>query len=139
MLETKKVVAGVIVPRQGFVLIAQKFAGASADSIWEFPGGKVEANETPQDALKRELAEELGLEEKNLTVHEQIFESQSKLTNGTLIQIQFYRCSVHAALPVPLEHECLKIVAHSQLERHDFHEADADLVKLILKNKLLQS
>ena len=44
------------------VLLAQRPAGKSMAGLWEFPGGKVEAGETPEDALVRELHEELGIE-----------------------------------------------------------------------------
>src|SRR3974377_107901 len=55
------VVAGVL-HRDGMVLIGKRMAGARHALKWEFPGGKVEAGETPKQALVRELREELGIE-----------------------------------------------------------------------------
>ncbi len=55
------VVAGLI-RRQGKVLVGQRPEGASLARTWEFPGGKIELGESPEEALARELSEELGIE-----------------------------------------------------------------------------
>ncbi|WP_273858977.1 (deoxy)nucleoside triphosphate pyrophosphohydrolase [Photobacterium sp. GSS17] len=55
------VVAGVI-EKDGRYLLTQRLAHASQGGLWEFPGGKVEPQETPQQALERELVEELAIE-----------------------------------------------------------------------------
>ena len=55
-----KKVAAAVIEREGRVLIARRRTGPFA-GLWEFPGGKVEAGETPERALERELAEELGI------------------------------------------------------------------------------
>lgn len=55
------VVAGVI-EKNGKFLLAQRFDDATQGGLWEFPGGKVEAGETPEQALQRELQEELAIE-----------------------------------------------------------------------------
>jgi 8-oxo-dGTP diphosphatase len=52
---------GVIQRNDGWVLLAERPVGKPWSGYWEFPGGKIEANETPQQALKRELQEELGV------------------------------------------------------------------------------
>jgi len=56
------VAAAALVDRDNRVLIAQRPAGKSMAGLWEFPGGKVAAGETPEAALVRELREELGIE-----------------------------------------------------------------------------
>lgn len=53
---------GVIMHANGLVLLAERPVGKAWSGYWEFPGGKVEPNETPMQALKRELKEELGIE-----------------------------------------------------------------------------
>ncbi len=56
-----KVVAAAIIRRDGEILIARRRVGLKLAGYWEFPGGKVEPNETPQQCLERELLEELGV------------------------------------------------------------------------------
>jgi len=56
------IVAGALVDAQGRVLIAQRPAGKELAGRWEFPGGKLHANERPRDGLVRELREELDVE-----------------------------------------------------------------------------
>lgn len=60
-MRTVLVAAGVILER-GAVLLSRRKQGTHLSGLWEFPGGKVEAGEDPRDALRRELAEELGID-----------------------------------------------------------------------------
>lgn len=55
------VAVGILMKENGDVLLAQRPAGKPYEGYWEFPGGKVEAGETIEDALKREFMEELGI------------------------------------------------------------------------------
>src|ERR671913_1055388 len=55
------VVAGVLTDARGRILLARRTEGRDLAGAWEFPGGKVEPGETPQQALERELREELGI------------------------------------------------------------------------------
>lgn len=56
------VAVGILMKANGDVLLGQRPAGKPYEGYWEFPGGKVEANETILDALKREFVEELGIQ-----------------------------------------------------------------------------
>jgi 8-oxo-dGTP diphosphatase len=59
---TLLVVAAALVDRDNRVLLSKRPEGKSLAGLWEFPGGKVDAGETPEEALRRELKEELGIE-----------------------------------------------------------------------------
>ncbi len=61
-IKTVLVAAGILVDADGRILIAQRPEGKSMAGLWEFAGGKVETGELPEDALARELEEELGIE-----------------------------------------------------------------------------
>lgn len=61
-METVVVAVGVLVDNEGRVLVSKRAADAHQGGLWEFPGGKVEAAESVVDALRRELAEELGIQ-----------------------------------------------------------------------------
>ena len=56
------VVAAALVDADNRVLIAQRPKGKALEGLWEFPGGKIDADERPEDALIRELGEELGID-----------------------------------------------------------------------------
>ena len=60
-LKTVLVAACALIDTDGRVLLAERPAGKPMAGLWEFPGGKVEANERPEDTLIRELKEELGI------------------------------------------------------------------------------
>ena len=60
-MKTVLVSACALVDADNRILLAQRPAGKTMAGLWEFPGGKVEAGETPEDALIRELHEELGI------------------------------------------------------------------------------
>ena len=55
------VAAAALIDGEGRVLVTQRPEGKALAGLWEFPGGKIEAGERPEDALVRELAEELGI------------------------------------------------------------------------------
>ena len=61
-MKTILVVAVVLIDRDGRVLLSQRPSGKSMAGLWEFPGGKVENGEVPEEALIRELKEELGID-----------------------------------------------------------------------------
>lgn len=61
-MKTLKVVSAIIEDEDGRLLIAQRPPHKKFSGLWEFPGGKIEGNEDPQAALRRELKEELSLE-----------------------------------------------------------------------------
>ncbi len=90
-------VAAAIIVERGRVLLTQRKRGSHLEGMWEFPGGKVEPDEDPKDALARELREELGIDAEvgdivDVTFH--AYETKSVL-------LLFYRATRRASSPEP--------------------------------------
>ena len=119
-MKTIRVVAGAVT-RSGKLLIAQRSSSMSAPLLWELPGGKVEEQETEQQALKRELHEELSID---VDVQSYLMES-TIMHKDRCIHMRVYACSIRDGEPIALEHARLQwIDAH---EIHHFSWAPADV------------
>ncbi|WP_342345627.1 8-oxo-dGTP diphosphatase MutT [Falsirhodobacter halotolerans] len=86
-MKTVLVAAVALVDDRGRILLAQRPEGKSMAGLWEFPGGKVEEGETPEAALVRELAEELGIEVSAADLAPAIFASHSYDTFHLLMPV----------------------------------------------------
>ena len=120
------VVAAVIEDRAGLVLVAQRPAHKHLALKWEFPGGKIEANESPETALARELREELGIEIENLRALPRFIHDY-----GTVViaMIPFVcRLAPGSAAPHPHEHVALRWVSHAEFATLDLAAADLPIV-----------
>ncbi|HEX4513320.1 MAG TPA: (deoxy)nucleoside triphosphate pyrophosphohydrolase [Polyangiaceae bacterium] len=90
-------VAAAILVERGRVLLTQRKRGSHLEGMWEFPGGKVEADEDPKDALARELREELGIDADVGDIVEVTFHAYE--TKSVLLL--FYRATRRAGSPEP--------------------------------------
>ena len=123
------VAAVALVDADGRVLIAQRPAGKSMAGLWEFPGGKVDAGETPEHALVRELHEELGIETAASCLAPIAFASHGYETFHLLMPV--FACRKWAGTPQPREGQTLKWVAPNELSRFPMPPADLPLVGLL--------
>lgn len=123
-MKTVEVAAGLIF-RSGKLLITQRQANAHLGGLWEFPGGKREANETFEQCLARELREELGVEVRVGDPFEDISHSYPECT----VHLKFFLCRLEQG--EPHSHECSAIawVSPSELAGYDFPAADARLLE----------
>ena len=110
-----EVSAGIVYDREGRILICQRGEGRNNAHLWEFPGGKLEPGESPEDCLVRELAEELSLP---VTVRGIRCQREAQ---GILFH--FIDADTDAQ-PVPTEHEDVRFVTPRELLRFDFCPAD---------------
>lgn len=92
-------VVGGVIRREGRILLSRRIRGADAGK-WEFPGGKLERGETPEQALTRELREELGIEVSVGSVEGCVADWQGAKGEGILLM--FYGCEIVSGEP-----ECL--------------------------------
>ena len=86
------VVAVALIAPDGRVLMHKRAAGGDHAGLWEFPGGKVEAGESPQEAAVREIAEELGLTLSAAALHPVTFASGPRDDGQGQIVILLYTC-----------------------------------------------
>ncbi len=120
------VVACALVDADGRVLIAQRPEGKQLAGLWEFPGGKLEPGETPEAAVVRELAEELGIETKTACLAPLTFASHSYESFHLLMPL--YVCRRFWGTPQALEHQAIKWVRPNRLREYPMPEADIPLV-----------
>ena len=117
------VVAAVIEDAAGRVLVAQRPAHKHLACKWEFPGGKVEAGETPVDALARELREELGIEVEILRALPEFTHDYGSVVIAMLPFV--CRLAPGSAEPQAHEHIALRWVAPAELPDVELAPADS--------------
>ena len=120
------VVAVALVDADRRVLIAQRPAGKAMAGLWEFPGGKVEPGETPEAALIRELAEELGISTRQACLAPVTFASHSYENFHLLMPL--YACRKWQGVPQAREHAALKWVRPQALRDYPMPPADEPLI-----------
>lgn len=120
------VVACALVDADRRVLIAQRPEGKPMAGLWEFPGGKVEPEETPEAALIRELEEELGVATQTACLAPLSFASHSYENFHLLMPL--YVCRKWQGVPEPREHIALKWVRPQALRDYAMPPADEPLI-----------
>jgi 8-oxo-dGTP diphosphatase len=120
------VVACALVDADRRVLIAQRPEGKAMAGLWEFPGGKVEADETPEDAIIRELEEELGIATKTACLAPLSFASHNYESFHLLMPL--FVCRKWQGTPIAREHVALKWVRPQALRDYPMPPADEPLI-----------
>ena len=123
------VAAVALVDTDGRLLVQQRPSGKPMAGLWEFPGGKVEAGETPESALVRELSEELGIDVATACLAPACFASEP-LGERHLVLL-LYVCRKWRGTPRPLEGGTLRWVRVAELFGLDMPPADRPLVALL--------
>ncbi|MGB1235229.1 MAG: (deoxy)nucleoside triphosphate pyrophosphohydrolase [Planktomarina sp.] len=113
----------------GRVLLAQRPEGKSMAGLWEFPGGKVEAGETPEAALIRELEEELGINTWESCLAPLAFASHSYDDFHLLMPL--FACRKWDGIPHPKENQTLKWVKPRDFSEYSMPAADIPLIPMI--------
>ena len=117
---------------KGEVLLAQRPEGKNLAGKWEFAGGKVEDEETPEAAMVRELREELDIEVAPENLENFWFLSHPYPEFGFHLLMPVYLCRKWEGEPQALEHSALCWVQPSDMHKLDMIEADAELVKKLI-------
>lgn len=124
------VVACALIDADGRVLLAQRPEGKTLAGLWEFPGGKVEPDETPEETLVRELREELGIETKIPCLAPLTFASHSYDDFHLLMPL--YICRRYEGIARGLEGQTVKWVRAKDLRNYPMPPADDPLVPFLV-------
>lgn len=125
-------VAGAIIVDNGKILCAQRGPKKSLANYWEFPGGKIEPNETPVEALKRELTEELLI---SVSVNEEVFESTKYEYDFGFVHLMTFICHLQDGVPKLTEHVAIKWLSADELETLNWAPADIPAVEKLKASK----
>jgi len=125
-MKTVLVTAAALIDKDNRVLIAQRPEGKSMAGLWEFPGGKVEAGERPEEALIRELREELSIDVTEACLAPFVFASHGYDDFHLLMPL--YVCRKWNGQPQPKEGQVLKWVAARELKNYPMPPADLPLI-----------
>tara|TARA_A200000159_G_C7297423_1_gene328456 strand:- start:151 stop:549 length:399 start_codon:yes stop_codon:yes gene_type:complete len=121
--------AVALIDRDGRVLIAQRPEGKSMAGLWEFPGGKIEGGETPEQALIRELYEELGIETWSSCLAPLTFASHRY--NEFHLLMPLFVCRKWDGIPKSKEGQNLKWVYVNKLKDFPMPAADIPLIAIL--------
>src|SRR5439155_8117802 len=123
------VAAVALIDADGRVLLAERPAGKHLAGLWEFPGGKVQPGETPEAALIRELAEELGINTSESCLAPFTFASHAYPEFHLLMPL--YVCRKWTGIVVPREVQRLKWVRPARLGEYEMPPADKPLIAML--------
>ncbi|MDU0478334.1 (deoxy)nucleoside triphosphate pyrophosphohydrolase [Staphylococcus chromogenes] len=120
-------VTGAVIVQDNKILAAKRGPGKNLSGYWEFPGGKIEVGETPQESLARELREELECEaivgnHVTTTEHEYDF---------AIIVLSTYYCTLVAGEPKLTEHEEIRWLSGTEMHELNWAPADIPAVEII--------
>lgn len=119
-------VVAAVIERDGRILIAQRKRTGQHPLKWEFPGGKVEPDETPEAAVVRELEEELAI---RVEVDAELMRYEYQYPGRWPILLMFYRVAEFSGEPKNLDFEQILWVPRDRLGDYDFLEGDAEFLR----------
>lgn len=131
-MKTLLVVAAALINDNDEILLAQRPKGKDLADSWEFPGGKVEKNETPEDALIRELKEELDIDVEAHNLEPFWFLSHDYTKEfGFHLLMPVYVCRIWEGTPKALQHQAIIWELPREMHRLGMIEADTPLVDML--------
>lgn len=126
-------VAAGIVWRGGLFLTSQRRSDKPLEGYWEFPGGKLEAGEAPLEALKRELAEELGIGVRKATFWKSL--EHEYVERGFAVRLYFFHVTEFVGEPCAEEGQNLRWIEPREAATLEFLPADAVLLEELASMK----
>lgn len=123
----KRIGVAVITNKEGGILIDRRKAEGEMGGLWEFPGGKIEANETVEACIKREIKEELGIE---INVGDRL--TTITHTYKTFkVTLYVHDCQHLSGEPQPLESTEIHWVEPANMDQYQFPQANLKIINLL--------
>lgn len=126
-LPHKRIGVAVIRNKQGEILIDRRLAKGEMAGLWEFPGGKIEPNETVEECIKREIIEELAIEVEvgdRLITIEHIYSTFE-------VTLFVHHCQYLSGEPQPIECEEVRWVTLAEIHNYTFPEANTQIITIL--------
>ena len=120
-------VVAAIIKKNNHYLIAKRNREKYMGLMWEFPGGKVEGSETFEEALSREILEELNV---SITIHNKIAEEKYKDDEIDIV-LHYFVCTINQGELILSEHEAIEWVAKEDFDQYDFVAGDGNITSLL--------
>ena len=125
------IVVAAVIERDGRFLVARRLKGTHLAGYWEFPGGKVHDDETQEEALRREIAEELNAGISNMR---KIFHTAHEYLER-VVELHFYRGEL-SDQPQPVLGQELRWITREEFGSLEFPPADAELISGLINASL---
>jgi 8-oxo-dGTP diphosphatase len=120
-------VVAAIIKKDNLYLVTQRNRNKHMGLKWEFPGGKVEANEALKEALAREIYEELNID---INVYEKLAEESYKDSEINIV-LHYFLCTIKDGVINLNEHEAMEWIDKTDFDKYDFVEGDRNITSLI--------
>jgi 8-oxo-dGTP diphosphatase len=124
-----KTVTAAVIRNEGRILLARRSPGSTLGGKWEFPGGKIEGNETAEDCLSRELLEELSI---TVRIGNRLCSSEFVYDHGSF-RIEAFWVEIVAGQLVPSVHDRIDWVPAGDLRRYDLLPADLPIADAVVE------
>ena len=132
MLSKKQItVTAAIIWQDGKVLITRRPEGVHLEGLWEFPGGKKEADETLEECIAREIKEELGIDvrpEKFLLAVKHEYETK-------IVDLNIFECTLIDGSPFPMEGQEINWVRPCDMSDYAFPPPDIEVIEFLCRNR----
>jgi 8-oxo-dGTP diphosphatase len=127
-MEIVQVVAGIIYKSPMHFLIARKKIHKPHGGLWEFPGGKIEQHESVENALLREIREELSID---VCIENKLVDFQFEDHNR--LHFHCFECSTKNSSPILIDHDSFAWITLDELQNYSLAPADVKIASYILK------
>jgi len=130
-------VTAAIIRRSGRILIAQRPPLSFLGGMWEFPGGKIEPNETASESLQREIQEELGVTIAVGKLVDTVLHKYKSKEGAQTYRIFGFLCAIAEGEPKAKEHSDIRWVLPGDILTYNLLPADIPLAKRVIKEYVI--